>query len=82
MLRSAAIELDRAANVMLGGTYPETLSARMGAALDRSRACCILCRFLNLFEQDHCKRSFYHYRKMAARARLDRMRARKPVTLP
>lgn len=53
------VMLDRYANTLLGGSARETISARMGRLLSKDR--CVLCKwtckFLDLFEKDHCLKS-------------------------
>lgn len=56
------IVLDVALNTLLGGDPHETLSSRAGKALKKEqRWACVLCRFLNLFQQDHCVKSILPY---------------------
>lgn len=52
------IALDKLLNALTGGHPHEMLSSRLGK--DRDRGCiisCVLCRFLNIFEADHCTKS-------------------------
>lgn len=52
------IALDQAANAAFGGSPVETISSRAGRAQQRGeRWACVLCRFLGLFQRDHCERS-------------------------
>ena len=45
-------------NSLAGGDPRETISSRAGKAmLARRRWGCLLCSFLNLFQQDHCLKS-------------------------
>lgn len=50
--------LDEGLNVATGGDADETLSSRAGKALKNGRPwACILCRFLDIFQKDHCLKS-------------------------
>lgn len=50
--------LDAGLNVLTGGDANEMLSSRAGKAqLKGKRWACVLCRFLDLFQKDHCKLS-------------------------
>lgn len=50
--------LDAGANVATGGDANEMLSSRAGKAMLKGRRwACILCRFLDLFQRDHCLKS-------------------------
>lgn len=52
------ISLDQFANTVLGGFPDETISSRAGKAMREGKAWgCVLCRFLNLFENEHCVKS-------------------------
>ncbi len=49
------IALDQLANAVLGGEPCDTISYRAAVArLNRRRWGCALCRFLDLFQRDHC----------------------------
>lgn len=49
------ILIDETANTLTGGDPGETVSSRAGKAMQEGRAWgCILCRFLDLFQKDHC----------------------------
>lgn len=49
---------DRVANAATGGQDTETISSRAHRAVtEKRRWGCILCRFLDHFEKDHCKKS-------------------------
>lgn len=49
---------DRFANAAYNGDPKETISSRAGRGEEAgSRGWCILCRFLDLFEKDHCKKA-------------------------
>lgn len=52
----ALLALDQLANVVfLGGDEDETISSHAGKqARGGARWACILCRFLDLFQEDHC----------------------------
>lgn len=50
--------LDEALNVLTGGDANETMSSRAGKGQrEGKRWACYLCRFLDLFQRDHCARS-------------------------
>ncbi|MDE4918706.1 hypothetical protein ACUXAV_000807 [Cupriavidus metallidurans] len=50
--------LDRLANAITFGSGDETISSRLGKAHAKgSRFACVFCRFLDLFQKDHCKLS-------------------------
>jgi len=50
--------LDEGLNVATGGDANETLSSRAGKGMrEGKRWACLLCRFLDLFQRDHCIRS-------------------------
>lgn len=66
------LELDRLANVILGGTYPETLSIRWGREQQRGcRLCAFLCALLDIVDPDHCDTA--HRRYEALRQALDKV---------
>jgi hypothetical protein len=49
--------IDQLANAILGGDPDETISSRLGKHLRNNTSCWMcrfLCKFLNLFEKDHC----------------------------
>lgn len=49
---------DQGLNVLTGGDSLETLSSRAGKGQREGKKwACILCRFLDLFQRDHCARS-------------------------
>jgi hypothetical protein len=49
---------DRALNVAFGGSSDETMSSRAGKGMKEGKAwACVLCKFLNLFQTDHCLKS-------------------------
>lgn len=45
--------LDEGLNVLTGGDANETMSSRAG----KGERACILCRFLDMIQKDHCSRS-------------------------
>lgn len=47
---------DQSVNTLLGGDPRMTLSARMGRdiGLGKCKTCSIVCKFLNIFQSDHC----------------------------
>lgn len=50
--------VDCLANALTGGDPRETISSRAGKALANGRRwACVLCRFLNVFQKDHCIKS-------------------------
>ena len=54
-VRRVLVGLDQFVNTLAGGEPSETISYR--AAKDRAagwRVACLLCRFLDLFQRDHC----------------------------
>lgn len=57
------IALDIYANTLLGGDHRETISSRLGRNPD-CRLCSLVCRFLNIFDPDHCNKSAEAYRRM------------------
>lgn len=58
-LINIAISLDQLLNTLCAGNPDETLSSRMGKYVYRGRGVipCVICKFLDLFEKDHCKKS-------------------------
>lgn len=51
-----AIWLDEGLNVLTGGDPGETMSSRAGKAQRNGRKwACVLCRFLDLFNRNHCQ---------------------------
>lgn len=49
---------DEALNVSTGGDANETLSSRAGKGVQEGkRWACVLCRFLDIFQKDHCLKS-------------------------
>ena len=53
------IAADQLANAALGGDPGETISDSLHRHnVEGARFACILCRFLDLFERDHCRKSF------------------------
>lgn len=52
------ILLDEFGNTVTGGDPGETISSRAGKAMVAGKTWgCVLCRFLNLFQKDHCLKS-------------------------
>lgn len=52
------IALDQFGNALVGGSPDETISSRAGKAQQKGKRWgCVLCRFLNWFERDHCAKS-------------------------
>lgn len=55
---NALVHLDRKANHLLGGCPTETISCRAGKAqIKNERWACILCKFLDIFDRDHCAKN-------------------------
>lgn len=55
---NALISIDQFFNALLGGDGDETISSRAGKAQQKGKRWgCVLCRFLNWFERDHCAKS-------------------------
>ena len=53
-----AIGADQWTNVSLNGSEDETISSRAyRAMLEKQKWGCFLCKFLDIFEKDHCKKS-------------------------
>jgi len=67
------IMLDQMANTILGGYPDETISLRTARERDinKKQWACIFCKFLDLFQQDHCtkveanERASIRYRGLA-----------------
>jgi len=52
------IAFDRMVNVMLGGRQNETISSRSALARKEGRVWgCLLCKFLDKLESDHCNKA-------------------------
>lgn len=51
------LALDRWLNTWFGGRGTETISSRAGRALHGHWWATALCRFLSLFERDHCQKA-------------------------
>jgi len=53
------IALDQLGNALTGGDPDETISSRMGKHLAKHDCpfCNLMCKFLNLFQKDHCIKS-------------------------
>jgi hypothetical protein len=53
------ISLDQLMNTILGGFPDETMSSRMGKHVAKKDCpfCNFVCKFLNLFQKDHCVKS-------------------------
>lgn len=50
--------IDETFNTLTGGDPGETISSRAGKAMQEGDTwACVLCRFLNLFQKDHCIKS-------------------------
>lgn len=52
------ISYDQLANAMTGGSEDETISSRAGRETKNGiRWACVLCKFLNWLQKDHCVKS-------------------------
>jgi hypothetical protein len=53
------ISIDQFFNTLLGGDPDETISSRLGKHLAKHDCpfCNLVCKFLNLFQKDHCIKS-------------------------
>lgn len=53
------ISIDQFFSAVTGGDPDETISSRAGKYVRRGHGWfpCVLCKFLNIFEKDHCIRS-------------------------
>jgi hypothetical protein len=53
------VSVDQFFNVVFGGFPDETISSRMGKHMAKNDCpfCNIFCKFLNLFQKDHCIKS-------------------------
>lgn len=61
-LWTTLVRFDRWCNGKLGGDPRETISSRAGRAAQQGHLwSCRFCRFLNLFETDHCRKSLEKY---------------------
>lgn len=56
------VAIDKFANALLAGDPDETLSSRMGRAVQdgRCRACRWICLLLHRFDPHHCQKSIEH----------------------
>lgn len=51
------VALDQLANAIMGGYPDETISSRAAKAHRRgAKWACVLCKFLHLFDKNHCER--------------------------
>ena len=58
MPRRIAVGFDQLVNVAANGHEDETISSRAGkAAREGKRWGCVLCRLLNVFDNDHCQKT-------------------------
>lgn len=56
--RKALIAFDQATNAVTGGSEDETISSRAYVnCLSKTKWACALCKFLDIFDKDHCKKS-------------------------
>lgn len=54
------VSIDQLLNTILGGHPDETVSSRCGKRISHCIMCKILCRFLDLFDKDHCIKHIEH----------------------
>jgi len=52
-----AVSLDQLANTTFNGHEDETISSRAGRLKDDEKWACLLCKFLDHLDPDHCKKS-------------------------
>lgn len=53
-----ALGFDRLGNSATGGNGQETISSRAGRLMSEKRGwACVLCKFLDMIQKDHCKKS-------------------------
>lgn len=51
------VAIDQLVNAILNGYPDETISSRAAKAARKGKAWgCVLCKFLDLFDRDHCER--------------------------
>jgi hypothetical protein len=56
--RRLFVAADQFVNVLFGGDEDETVSSRVAKDRDRGRIVgCVLCRFLDLFDPNHCDKA-------------------------
>ncbi len=49
------VALDQSVNTLFGGAPDETISSRAGKAMNAGKKWgCVLCKFLDFFDKDHC----------------------------
>lgn len=57
--RNVLFELDEFVSTLTGGQKNETISFRVARAkLNGSKFGCVFCKFLDVFEKDHCQKSY------------------------
>jgi hypothetical protein len=57
-VRNVGVGVSQLLNTILGGDEDEHLSSRAGKDARRGRKmACVLCRFLDLFDRDHCEKA-------------------------
>lgn len=54
-LQNNGTALSRLLSTILGGDPEDTISLRLGKCKQKRKICFYLCKFLNLFEEKHCK---------------------------
>lgn len=62
-IKRVGIAIDQLINVVFfNGDEDETLSSRMGKRVLRGdcKVCYVICRFLDIFDKDHCYKSIEH----------------------
>jgi hypothetical protein len=56
-LLNLLIGVDQLINAFLGGDVDETLSSRLGKAMQQCKMCRFVCIILNIFDKNHCQKS-------------------------
>lgn len=52
-----AMSYDQLVNAATGGSEDETISSRAGRLMGTTRWACVLCKALNWFDPDHCRKN-------------------------
>lgn len=52
-----AVSLDQLANTTFNGSEDETISSRAGRHRNDEKWACLLCKFLDRLDKDHCEKS-------------------------
>lgn len=56
-LQNNGTAISRLGSTILGGDPEDTISLRLGECESTCKVCWILCRFLSLFEKEHCQKA-------------------------